>query len=132
MLYRNAWAGVRAVGRLLPLAPRETLFVTFAPVSVLVLLVTWVVQQVVSFSLIWRGLGRLNFADSFIDSLYFSGVAYFTLGFGEIVADGNVARFGTLFEAFSGVLSVAFVIGYLPSLFSASSEREQKILTLDD
>ena len=61
-----------------------------------------------------------------------SGVVYFTIGFGEVVPNDQVPRFGSLVEAFSGLLTIALVIGYLPSLYSAYSEREQKLLTLDD
>jgi len=111
---------------------RETFVATFAPVSVLLLLAFWVAQQIVGFGLIWWGLGGLNNEGSLFDSLYYSGVVYFTLGFGELVPVETVPRVGALAEAFSGVLTTALVMGYLPSLYSAYSERERKLMTLDD
>jgi len=39
---------------------------------------------------------------------------------------------GALFEAMGGVLTAALVMGYLPSLYAAYSERERKLMTLDD
>ena len=45
---------------------------------------------------------------------------------------GDLPRFAALIEAFSGVLTTALLIGYLPALYSAYSEREQKLLMLDD
>ncbi|MCP3854047.1 MAG: two pore domain potassium channel family protein [Actinomycetia bacterium] len=133
LLYTNTWSLVRGVGRLLRNPRRqERLYATFAPVSVLLLLVAWVLQQVVGWALVWWGLGGVDHIDGFSDALYYSGVVYFTLGFGEIVPADIVPRLGALAEAFSGVLTTALVIGYLPALYSAYSEREQKLLTLDD
>ncbi len=132
ILYSSTWRIVRSVGKLLSEDRRESLYATYAPVSVLALLVAWVVQQVLGFGLIWWGIGGVSGSESLVDSVYFSGVVYFTLGFGEIVPTTTIPRFGALIEAFSGVLTTALVIGYLPALYSAYSEREQKLMTLDD
>ncbi len=132
ILYEKTWAGVRTVGHLLGEKQREAVYASYAPLSVLALLVAWVTQQIVGFGLIWWGLDGIAGGGSLGDSMYYSGVVYFTLGFGEIVPAGAVPRIGALFEAFSGVLTTALVIGYLPALYAAYSEREQKVLTLDD
>lgn len=133
VLYTNAWRAVRRLTALFPNErSRETLIATFAPTSVLLLLMVWVAQQIVGFGLIWWGLGGLNDAGSLFDSIYYSGVVYFTLGFGELVPVETVPRIGALVEAFSGVLTTALVMGYLPSLYSAYSDRERKLMTLDD
>ena len=133
MLYTRSWAVLRAVvGRIDSERRREAIMGTFAPVSVLLLLCAWVAQQVVGFGLIWWGLGGIGGAESLGDEIYYSGVVYFTLGFGELVPVETIPRFGALIEAFCGVLTTALVIGYLPSLYSAYSERERKLMTLDD
>lgn len=133
VLYRRSWATVSVLGsRISDLDRRERFFSLFAPVSVLVMLVAWVSQQVIGFGLIWWGIGGISGTEGLLDSLYFSGVVYFTVGFGEVVPVEQIPRFGALIEAFSGVLTTALVIGYLPALYSAYSEREQKLLTLDD
>ncbi len=144
ILYRRTWRTLRIVYRLLPEddpdaeregrrhSLRERLLGFFAPVSVILLLSAWVVQQVIGFGLIWWGMGGVDGADSLFESIYYSGVIYFTLGFGEIVPSEAVPRIGALFEAFSGVLTTALVIGYLPALYAAFSERERKLMTLDD
>ena len=132
-LYNRSWAVVRPiVVRFEREDRREALLSTFAPLSVLLLLMAWVMQQVVGFGLIWWGLGGIDGADSLADAIYYSGVVYFTLGFGEVVPVDEVPRFGALIEAFAGVLTTALVIGYLPALYSAYSERERKLMTLDD
>lgn len=133
VLYVQTWQVVRRVGHsFADESRRERLYATFAPLSVILMLLTWVLQQVVGFGLIWWGLGGVDGAADLGDSIYYSGVVYFTLGFGEIVPTDQVPRFGALIEAFSGVLTTALVIGYLPALYSAYSVREQKLLTLDD
>lgn len=130
--YRVMWrivsrAAVRRDG-----STREALLSAFAPISVLVLLSVWVFQQIVGFALIWWGIGGVEGAVDFGDHLYYSGVVYFTLGFGEVVPAAAVPRVGALVEAFSGVLTTALVIGYLPALYGAYGERERRLMTLDD
>lgn len=133
VLYRRTWRLLRAFAAQLPSeAMREALLGFFAPVSVLLLLVAWVTQQIVGFGLIWWGTGGIDGAESLFDAIYYSGVVYFTLGFGEMVPAGAAPRIGALLEALSGVLTTALVIGYLPALYSAYGQREKKLMTLDD
>jgi hypothetical protein len=133
ILYTYTWRVVRVLGRrIADEQRRERFYSWFGPISVIAMLVTWVTQQVIGFGLIWWGLDGIEGAHDLGDSMYYSGVVYFTLGFGEIVPSGALPRFGALVEALSGVLTTALVIGYLPALYAAYSQREQKLLTLDD
>jgi hypothetical protein len=75
---------------------------------------------------------RLSGVHSYLDALYFAGVGFFTVGFGDVVPVGGLARMLALVQAFMGLVSVALVVGYLPTLFGAYSRREAKLLTLDD
>ncbi|MCB1027608.1 MAG: two pore domain potassium channel family protein [Microthrixaceae bacterium] len=111
---------------------RERLLATFGPILLLVLLALWVFLQVVGFGLIWAGIGGLDGADSVLDSIYYSGVSFFTIGFGDVVPVGFVPRGGILIEAFAGVVTTALVIGYLPTLYGAYSDRERALMTIDD
>ncbi len=132
-VYVFTWSIIRFIAvRLRTEAAKERLLGTFAPVSVLVLLVVWVVQQVIGFGLIWWGIGGVSGAENLFDSIYYSGVVYFTLGFGELVPTEVVPRVGALAEAMAGVLTTALVIGYLPALYAAYSERERRLMLLDD
>ncbi len=133
VFYRNTWKLVRTLALALPEGrARHMLLATYAPLTVLGLLILWVSHQVVGFGLMWWGLGSVDGADGLVDHLYYSGVVFFTVGFGEVVPAGTVPRFGALIEAFCGVLTTALVIGYLPALYGAYSQREQKLMTLDD
>lgn len=132
IVYTTSWRLIRSLGQQVSDRWRERLYGAYASISVLVLLMIWVLQQVVGFGLIWMGLGGVSGLVDWFDSLYFSGVVYFTLGFGEIVPVEVVPRLGALVEAFAGVLTTALVIGYLPSLYAAYSERERQLMMLDD
>ncbi len=111
---------------------RERMLALFAPILVLLLLATWAAMQIVGFGMVWWDFGGIDDVGSLPDADYYSGVVYFTLGFGELVPSAGFARLGALVEAFAGVTTTALVIGYLPSLYGAYSAREQKLMTLDD
>jgi hypothetical protein len=113
---------------------REIVLSAFAPASLIGLLVLWVLAEMFGWSLIWWAM-RESFATplpSFGDALYFSGVAFFTIGFGDIVPSSGALRALTLVEAFGGLGTLALVIGYLPALYGAYSARESQLLMLDD
>lgn len=130
---RSLFVAVRAVARRLPedSRSRERLLALFGPFLLLVLLAVWVALQVVGFALIWWGRSDIPGIGGFGDAVYYSGVVFFTVGFGEIVPAETIPRDGALLEAFFGVITVALVIGYLPSLYSAYSDRERRLMTLD-
>ncbi len=133
VLARADWAILRRIGVRLGEGPRrDRLLAAFAPVFVLQLLVVWVAQQILGFGLIWWGIGGIEGVNSFWDAVYYSGIVFFTVGFGEVLPHTGAARTGALVEAFAGVLTTALVIGYLPALYGAFSERERKLMTLDD
>lgn len=133
VLTRFDWWLIRSIAvRLREGRLQTALLASFAPVLVLHLLVVWVAQQIIGFGLIWWGIGGIQGTTGLVDNIYYSGIVFFTVGFGEVVPADVVPRFGALLEAFSGVLTTALVIGYLPALYGAYSERERKLMTLDD
>jgi len=111
---------------------RNRLMSMFAPLMFLTLLTMWAALQIVGFGLIWWGLDGVEGIESLGDDLYYSGVVFFTVGFGEVLPVDTIPRVGAIIEAFFGVLTIALVIGYLPSLYSAYSERERQLMLLDD
>ncbi len=103
----------------------------FGPMLLIELLFVWALLQITGFGLIWWGLGDIPTIDGFGDAWYYSGVIFFTVGFGEIVPTEVIPRSGAILEAFFGVITVALVVGYLPSLYAAYSDRERTLMTLD-
>jgi hypothetical protein len=134
VFYRSAWPVWRRLGRLRDERRREMVLSLAAPTSILGLLVAWGATEIAGWALVWWGL-REGFGVPLAtpgDALYFSGVTFFSIGFGDIVPVLPAARVLTLFEAASGLSTLALVIGYLPALYGAYSEREAQLLMLDD
>ena len=103
----------------------------FGPALLIILLFAWCLLQVAGFGLVWWGMSDIPTIEGLGDAGYFSGVVFFTVGFGEIVPIAHVPRAGAIIEAFFGVITVALVIGYLPSLYAAYSDRERALMRLD-
>ena len=132
--YRLAWPSWRKVGqRIKDLERRERMLGAFGPVSLLCLLVIWVGLEIIGWGFVWYGL-RASFEgiDSVIESWYFSGVNFFTVGFGDILPLSGWTRILAVCSAFTGVITTALVVGFLPTLYSAYSDREAELLTVDD
>ncbi len=130
---RSTFVAIRSVARRLPESSkwRERMLAVFGPLLLIELLFVWALLQVTGFGLIWWGLGDIPTIGGFGDAWYYSGVIFFTVGFGEIVPTEVIPRSGAILEAFFGVITVALVVGYLPSLYSAYSDRERTLMTLD-
>jgi hypothetical protein len=133
VFYRRTWRAWVAVARRVSPERREGLLAVYGPLSLLGLLVTWVVLLVAGWGAVWWGLRpALSGVDDYLDAVYFAGVGFFTVGFGDILPTGGLARLLVLLEAFMGLVTMALVIGYLPTLYGAYSRREVQLLTLDD
>ena len=54
------------------------------------LLVFWVTMQVVGWGLVWWGYRTgIHTIDSLLESIYYAGVGFFTVGFGDVVPVGS-------------------------------------------
>jgi len=113
-------------------ARRETILSLYPSVVLLTLIACWVGFQVVGWALIWWGSGVIGGVTDMLESVYYSGVVYFTIGFGDITPVSGIGRMLTLVEGFSGVLFIALTVGYLPNLYGSYARREQVLLLLDD
>lgn len=133
-LTRLSWALWRRLAlRIKDPERREGLLYVFGPGSLLLSLAFWVITSVVGWALIMWGIrSEIDGVHDVVDSLYYSGVVFFTVGFGDVLPASNLARSFVLAEAAMGVATTALVIGYLPTLYSAYSRREALLLTLDD
>jgi hypothetical protein len=114
---------------------RDSMLSYYGPLSLLLLLAFWAVTLVFGFGLLHYGLqdklaGAL-FASDFGNALYLSGTTLFTLGLGDIQPASALGRFVTVLEAGIGFGFLALVIGYLPVLYQAFSNREVTISLLD-
>lgn len=124
-----------AYGRIRSGSLRMGLLNSFAPFTLLVLIAMWAVLLVLGFALIHWGL-KTPFSDvgtdgSFIRHIYFSGVTFFTLGYGDAVPHSDLGRGLAVLEAGLGFGFLAVIIAYVPVLYGAFSRREVGIIMLD-
>ena len=131
--YRITWRAYRAAAkRIDDPARRERFLVPYGPVSFVGLLAVWVALLVFGWGLIWWGLqNHIDGIDGVVSAIYFSGVTFLTIGFGDIVPLGDGSRLLAVVEGLNGILTTALVIGLLPTLFGAYNRRESMLLTLD-
>jgi hypothetical protein len=131
--YRWTWRAWRAVGERASPERREAFLGLYGPLSLLGLLVFWVLLLVGGWGAVWWGLRpAVSGVGGYLDAVYFAGVGFFTVGFGDLVPTGGLARLLVIVEAFMGLVTMALVIGYLPTLYGAYARRELQLLALDD
>ncbi|MBV8682348.1 MAG: two pore domain potassium channel family protein [Caulobacteraceae bacterium] len=114
-------------------AARERLLSVFGPLIMLSLFGVWATGLVFAFGLIQWGADGIwgPGARSFFSDLYFSGVTFFTLGYGDLAPRTDFARAAAVAEAGIGFGLIAIGIGYLPVLYQLFSRREAHVLQLD-
>jgi len=136
VFYRGNWSvwlclarGFRAPKR------RETFLSVFGPLSILALFSMWVVTLIAGFALLHWSLGTplLTPANEsgLSPLLYFSGITFFTIGYGDVVPLNGLGRFLAVVEGGVGFGFLAVVIGYMPVLYQAFSRREATISLFD-
>ena len=134
--YVNSWQPWAAIaGRIEPRKRREYWLSLFGPLSTLVLIAFWACGLIIGFAVLQWSLGSplsASAADAGLGQyLYFSGVTFFTLGYGDITPVGPAGRFLAVAEVGIGFGFLAVVISYLPVLYQAFSTREVTISLLD-
>ena len=134
--YRHTWRSWRIlVGFISSPRRRETMLSLFGPLALLVLFASWAAGLIVAFaSLHWaletpmtRGGAPLDAGDY----LYFSGVTFFTLGYGDVTPAGALGKFLAVVETGVGFGFLAMLISYHPVMTQAFSHREIVISLLD-
>lgn len=133
--YRLLWPISAKIAKRMPKGTRNLFLSFFGPLSLPLLLAFWANMLILGFALLqWAqphgitsspGMGRFEAA------LYQSGVTFFTLGYGDVTPHTALARFIAVTEAGIGFGFLAVVIGYLPVLYQAFSQREAIISLLD-
>lgn len=110
---------------------RLTILGAFAPISLLFLFVLWALCLVVGFAFVNCGSSTLGDGVGLGEHLYYSGVTFFTLGFGDLTPKGTWGHILSVIEAGTGFAFLAIVIGYIPVLYTHFSTREHQIMLLD-
>jgi hypothetical protein len=134
--YISAWGvWLEIAGKLARGNRRESFLGIFGPLSLIGLLGTWASMLVLGWGLVVWGfdvpLLTSPHPATFGTYLYFSGVTFVTLGYGDVVPLNALGKFLAVAEAGSGFAFLALVIGYVPVIYQAFSRRENAISTLD-
>jgi hypothetical protein len=104
---------------------RDRLMAYYAPLSLLLLLLLWYLMVFLGYMLMFWGFGAESWYMAFRDS----GSSLLTLGFESV----NTLPFSVLAftEASIGLILVALLIAYLPTMYAAFSRREVSVKLLE-
>lgn len=112
---------------------REALLGFFGPLSLILLLLCWATGLIFAFALIEVATGQAAGLPprGFGTLLYASGQTFFTLGYGDFTPTTMLGRMLAVFEAGLGFGFLGTVVGYLPTMYAAFSQRETEISLMD-
>ncbi len=108
-----------------PYEKRDRIMSLYAPVSLLVLLLTWISIVILGYTAMYWGLGEWTPREAFI----LSGSAVLTLGFAEPTDLPSSVLVFT--EAALGLILLALLITYLPSIYGVFSRRENMVAGME-
>lgn len=134
LLVPNLWWLWREIGLRLPSSERrEGWLGSFGALVVVLLLGGWATGLIVGYGLLLYAM-REQVRPEVQDigtAVYFAGVSFLTLGFGEIVAVAGGARFIALVAAANGLGLFALVITLLFTLYGSFQRREVAVVVLE-
>jgi hypothetical protein len=109
----------------LPYEKRDRVMALYGPVSLLILLITWIALVLFGYTGIYWGLSERSVGEAF--SL--SGSSVLTLGF---EAPTDLLTTALVFsEAAIGLILLAMLITYLPSIYGVFSRRENLVAAME-
>lgn len=137
--FRVTWRAWAAAARVWSALTRGTFLSLYGPLAMLGLFAVWTAALIAGFgglqwAIAWDApvLGGFGaHAPSLSNQLYFSGVTFFTLGYGDVTAHTPAGRALSVAEAGIGFGLLAVIIGYLPVLYQLFSRRETYVVRLD-
>lgn len=105
----------------------------YGPFSIVALIATWAALLILGFTLLVLGLGITIHGQpaDFSEVLYYSGVTFLTLGYGDLTLDGTLGHMLSVIEAGIGFGFLAVLVAYLPVLYQSFSRREVLITLMD-
>jgi hypothetical protein len=123
------WTGLRQTSA----DRREAILGSFGALVVMLLLVAWIAALVIGYGLLLDALRDQvrPQPENLGAALYFAGTALLTLGFGDFVAMGGLARSITLVAAATGLGMFALVITLLFTLYGSFQRREVAVVVLE-
>jgi len=133
LFFRFTWLLWSKVARRIDSEERRHNYLSlYGPISMVWLLMVWASGLITGFGTLYWVINPGEYAPlSWPSQLYFSGVTFFTLGYGDLVPHTHLAKLLVVLEAGTGLGFIAIVIGYLPVLYQLFARREAKVILLD-
>src|ERR1700730_17992056 len=134
LLIQTSWRAWSWIGnRSTDVVTREGRLGAFGPAVLILLLAVWVVGLIVGYGLILDAIrDQVKPVPAHIEtSIYFSGISFLTIGYGDFIPVGPMARMIGIVEGATGLGVVAVVISLLFSLYGSFQRREVLVITLD-
>ena len=103
---------------------KDAIFAYYAPIGLMLLVPTWYMLMTIGYASMYWALGV---GDIYTD-LRLSGSSSLTLGFAT--SDNFLVNLLVFSEATLGLILVALLIAYLPTMYSAFSRREESVAQL--
>lgn len=127
VLQRVVFGGIRqafspAVNRAKSWEAQDRVLAYFAPFGLIVLAISWIALTTVAFAFMFWGIG----AGSWRDVFRISGSSVTTLGFASTGTDWPGTTLSVI-EAVVGLILVALLISFLPTMYGLFSSREQTV-----
>jgi len=119
LLFRIRLRGARTY------AQRDQIVALFAPLALLALPPTWLALVLAGYMGMFWALGVATWREAFV----LSGSSLLTLGIEQPVGLANIAL--SFSEAAIGLILVALLIAYLPTMYAAFSRREAAVTLLE-
>lgn len=104
---------------------RDALMAYYAPIGLLLLPVFWLTLVLIGYMGMFWAVDQVSWHDAF----RVSGSSLFTLGFAT--PNTTISAFMTFSEALIGLVLIAILIAYLPTMYSAFSRREATVTLLE-
>lgn len=126
------WIWSALVQRVRAESIRHNLLSLYGPSSMVALLTVWAVSLISAFAtLYWALYEGMAVRPSWLNQLYFSGITFFTVGFGDVLPHTRMQKVLVVLEGGTGLGFIATVIGYLPVLYQLFARREVRVIMLD-
>lgn len=104
---------------------KDSIFAYYAPIGLMLLVPTWYLLMTIGYATLYWSLG----VGDFFTSYRLSGSSLLTLGFAT--SDDFLVNLLVFSEATLGLILVALLIAYLPTMYSAFSRREEFVNLLE-
>jgi hypothetical protein len=104
---------------------RDAIMALYAPVSILSLLVFWMASVLFGFMLMFWAVGVPTWEQAFFES----GSSLLTLGLAAV--EGLPQQALAFVEALIGLILIALLIAYLPTMYQAFARREANVTMLE-